>query len=93
MKTWIEQHLRHGLNNFKIKSFQPADALQKLLSELDFGLGDNSWREDDSHIFRTLSYSDISKFIQFLLAHLPFQAHLYFEPGRLAGSDGPEIYH
>jgi len=50
-KTWIDQHLRRGLDNFKIESFQSADALRKLLSEPDFGLGDNSWNEDDSHIF------------------------------------------
>jgi len=41
-KTWIDQHLRCGLDNYKIESFQSADALQKLLSELDFGLGDDS---------------------------------------------------
>jgi len=41
-KTWIDQHLRRGLNNFKIELFQSADAVQKLLSELDFGLGDSS---------------------------------------------------
>jgi hypothetical protein len=38
-KPWIDQHLRPGQDNFKIKSFQSADALRKLLSELGFGLG------------------------------------------------------
>jgi hypothetical protein len=51
MKFWIDQHLRCGLGNFKIGSFQTADATQKLLSELDFGLGDDIWIEDDSPIF------------------------------------------
>ena len=80
MKTWIDQHLRHGLDNINIKSIQSADGLKKLLSRLDFGLGDNGWIEDNSHIFRTLYYRDISQCIQFLLAHLPFQAGLDFEP-------------
>jgi len=71
-KTWIDQHLRRGLDNFKIESFQSADALRKLHSELDFGLGDDGWIEDDSHIFGTLFYRDIFKCIQFLLAHLLF---------------------
>jgi hypothetical protein len=72
-KTWIDQHPRRGLDNYKIESFQSADDLRKLLSELDFGLSDNTWIEDDSHIFETLYYRDIFKCIQFLLAHHPFQ--------------------
>jgi len=92
MKTWIDQHLRRGLDNFKIESFHSADALRKLLSELDFGLGDDSWIEDDSHICRTLYYRDIFKCIQFLLAHLPFQVHSNFAPVPLADSEGRRIY-
>jgi len=41
-KMWIAHHLRCGLDNFKIQSFQSADALHKLLSEVDFRLGGNS---------------------------------------------------
>jgi len=84
MNTWIDQHLWRGLDNFKTESFQSADALRTLLSEINFGLGDNSWIEDHLHILGTLYYRDIVKCIQFLLAHLPFQAHLDFEPVRLA---------
>jgi hypothetical protein len=62
-----------------MESFHSADALLKLLFELDFRLGDDSWIEDDSHIFGTLYYRDIFKCIQFLLAHLPFQVHINFE--------------
>jgi len=51
MKTWIDQYLRCGLDNYKIESFQSAGALQKLLSGLHFRLGNDSWIEDDSHIF------------------------------------------
>jgi hypothetical protein len=91
-KTWIDQHLRRGLDNYKIKSFQSADALRKLLSELNFGLGDDSWIEDNSHIFGTFYYRDNFKCIQFLLAHLPFQAHLDFELVRLADSEGRRMY-
>jgi len=39
-----------------------------------------------------LYYRDIFKCIQFLLAHLPFQAHLDFEPVRLADSERRRIY-
>jgi len=53
-KTWIDQHLRHGMDNFKIKSFQSADALRKLLSRLNFGLGNETWIEEHSQIFSTL---------------------------------------
>jgi len=31
-KMWIDQHLRHGLDNFNNESLQSADALQKLFS-------------------------------------------------------------
>jgi hypothetical protein len=48
--------------------------------------------EDDSPIFGTLFYKDIFKCIQFLLAHLPFKAHLNFEPVRLIDSEGHGIY-
>jgi hypothetical protein len=58
-KTWIDQHLRRGLDNFKIALFHSADALRKLLSEHDFGLGDDSWIKDDSHLFGTIYYRDI----------------------------------
>jgi hypothetical protein len=92
MKTWIDQHLRRGLDNFKIKSCQSADALRKLLSDLNFKLGNNSLIEDDSHIFGTLYYRDIFNYIRFLLAHRPFQAHLDFEPVYLADPEGCPIY-
>jgi hypothetical protein len=84
-KTWIHQHLRCGLDNFNIKSFQIADALQKLHSQLDFGLGNDSWIAEQSPIFGTLYYRDIFKCIQFLLAHLQLQTHLDFELVHLAG--------
>jgi len=42
-KTWIDHHLRRGLDNFKIKSFQSTDAQRKLLSELNFGIGNDCW--------------------------------------------------
>jgi len=92
MESSIDQRLRCGLDNFKIESFQSADALGKLLSELDFGPGNMSCIEDDSHIFGTLYYSDIFKCIQLLLAHLPFQAHLNCELLRLADSVDCWIY-
>jgi hypothetical protein len=84
MKTGIDQHLRRGLDNFKTKSFKSANALDQLFAELDFSLGYDSWIEDDSHIFGTLYFRDIFQCIQFLLEHLPCQAHHDFEPVRLA---------
>jgi len=92
MKTLIDQHLRCGLDNFKIESYQSAEAFRKLLSELDFGLSDDSWIDDDSHNFGTLFYRDIFECIEFLLPHLPFQAHLNVQPVRLADSQGRRIY-
>jgi hypothetical protein len=58
-KTWRDQHLRRGLDNCKLEPFQTAEALQKLLYELDFRLGDESWIADDSHISGTLYNRDI----------------------------------
>jgi hypothetical protein len=53
-KAWIDQQLRHGLDNFQIESFQSADTKEKLLLELDFGLGHESWMEHHSPIFGSL---------------------------------------
>jgi len=86
-EIWIDHHLRRGLDSCKIESFESEDALRKLLPQLDLGLGDESWIEDHSHIFRTLYYKDIVYCIQFLLAHLPFLVHLDFEPVRLTDSE------
>jgi len=52
--TWIDWHLRHGVDNFKIESFVSADALWKLLFEQDFGIGRNNSIVDNPQIFRTL---------------------------------------
>jgi len=89
---WIDQHLRHGLDNFNIESFQSADALRKLLSRLNFELSNDSWNKDHSHIFGTSYYSDVFKCIQFLVAHLPFQEHLDSQPVRLADSESRRIF-
>ena len=78
-KAWIDQHLRRGLDDFKMRSFQSPDTLQKFLSENHFGYGEDSWIEDHSPIFGTVHYRDIFQCIQFLLAHCSFQAHLDFE--------------
>jgi len=66
--------------------------MQKLLSELNFVLGDDSWIHDDSHIFGPFHYRHIVQCIQFLLSHLPFQAHHDIEPVSLADSEGRRIY-
>jgi len=92
MKMWMDQHLRCGLDNYNIESFQSADALQKLLSRHEFGLDNDSWIEDQSPIFETLCYRDIFKCIPFHLAHLPFQAHLDFQLVFIADLESPRIY-
>jgi len=46
IKMWIDQHLRRGLDNFNIESFQSADALQNVFYQLDFGLCDENQIED-----------------------------------------------
>ena len=91
-KSRIDQHLWRGLGNFKNKFFQSANAMRKLLSKLYFGLDNDSLIDDDSLTFGTLYYRDIFKCIQFLQAHLPFQAHLDFEWVCLADSEGHQIY-
>jgi len=91
-KRWRDQHLRRGLDNFDIKSFQPPDAQSKLISRLNFRLSDDSWIEDHLHIFGTLYCRDIFQCVQFFLAHLPVQAHLDFQPVHLADSQSRQIY-
>jgi hypothetical protein len=51
---------KHELINFIIESFQSAEALQMLFSDLAFGLGIDGWNEVGSHIFGTLYYRNIS---------------------------------
>lgn len=51
---------------------------QDLLTEVHFWLGDVRWIEGDSPIFRWLYHRDTSKYIQFLVAHLPFQVQHQF---------------
>ena len=91
-KTWIDQHLTCGLDNYTIESFQLAASMRKLLLGLDSRLGDDSLIDDDSHIFGTLYYRDNFPSILFLLAHLPFQAHLDFQLVRLTNSGVHRIY-
>jgi hypothetical protein len=92
MKPWIDQHLRRGLDNYQIDLLQSADDIRTLRSELDVGLSDVSWIEDDSHIFRTLFYSDNFKCVRFHFPDVPFQAHLVLELVRHADSVGRQIY-
>jgi len=66
--------------------------MRKLLCQLNFGLGDDGWIENHSHIFGTSYYMDIFKFFQFLLPHLPFRAHLDFERLHLADMESSQIY-
>jgi len=89
--TWIDQHLRHGLDIFKIEFFQSADIVQNLLSEFNFGLGDDSSIEDHAPIFGTLYCRNIFRCIQFRLAHLPFQAHLGLEPVLFVDSESHQM--
>jgi hypothetical protein len=80
------------LVNFKIQLFQLADTLGKLLSEIEFGLGDDIVIEYDLHIFGTIYCRLIFKRIRLLLAHHQLQSGLQHEPLCLAESEGREIY-
>jgi len=82
-KTWIHHHLSHRLDNFIMESFNCADGLQKILSEIDLAHGDDSWIEDLLLIPGILYCRDIVKSILFLVAHLEFQAHFNWDPVRL----------
>jgi len=62
-KSWIDQHLMREQDKFKTESFQLVDAQHKLLSELNFRLGDNHWIPDLSLVFGTLCYRHIFKCI------------------------------
>jgi len=88
----MDQHLRCGLENINIETFQSADALRKLNSRLDFALGNDTWIEDHSLIFGILYYWDIYKCTQLLVAHLPEQTRLDFEPVHHADSESHRIY-
>jgi len=88
MKSWIHHYLRCGQHNLGNESFQWAHALGKLLSELEFQLSDYNWIQDGWYIFGTLLNRDISIYIQFLLAHLSFQANIDSELMHFAASDG-----
>lgn len=72
----MDHYLRHGLDTIRTYSLESADALGKLISACNFGLDNSSLIEDHSHAFGTLYYSDIFKYIQLYLAHLPVQEYL-----------------
>jgi hypothetical protein len=80
---WIDRHLRCGQVNIKIKSFESANTLGKLIAQLDFRLYNHGWIDHDLHIFGTLYYRHIFNCVQFILAHLPFQAHHNLDMVRL----------
>jgi hypothetical protein len=91
-KTLIDQHVRRGLDNSKIESFQSAVAQREILSQLEFGLGDDSLIEHHSYISGTFYYRDIIKCRQFIQAHRPLQVQLDFEPVHPAQSENHTIY-
>jgi len=72
----IDLQPKPGLDNFDIEPFQSADALWMILSELDFGLCEDSCIEDDSHIYQTLYFRKIITCIRSRLAHCQFHEHL-----------------
>jgi len=62
------------------------------ISELYFGRGIDSWNEENLYIFRTLNHRDIFEWIQFFLAHLPFEVQHNFELGHVAHLESRQIY-
>jgi hypothetical protein len=75
-KMWIPQHLTHGLENINIETFQSTEARPKLFSGIGLVIRNDSGIGIYSPIFGILSYWDILRGIQFLLAHLPYEEHL-----------------
>jgi len=88
----MDQDHSHGQDTYKIKTLQSADALQKLLSELDSGISNDHWIYDGSHIIRTLYNWDIFNCIQCLLANHPFKVYIDFEPAPITNSEGCRKY-
>jgi len=80
-----------GLDNYIWESFPLADALQKLVSAPDFGLGNESWTVNHSHLFRIVYYRNIFNSVQFRLVHLTLYVELDFEPVCLADMDSCQI--
>jgi len=76
----------------QIESVQLADALRNLVSERDFGLGDDCWIDNYSLIFRIFYYRDVFKYMQFLRVHPPLRAHLEFKQVWLADWESRQIY-
>jgi hypothetical protein len=90
-KTWVNDYLRRGLDDFRTTSFQTASELWELLRCLDFGLGAESWLQAPGK-YGNIYCRDIFKCIQFLLGHLPFAEHLDFAPVQLYDSANHRIY-
>jgi len=66
---YINLHVRHGMGNCKIRSWQIADALQKLLCDVDPGIGDAGGIEHYVRISPTIYYRDVFKCIPFTITH------------------------
>jgi hypothetical protein len=89
---WTDQQLRHVPEIYNLESFQSGNAAPKLLSRLGFRLPNESWIEDNIHIFGPLYGRDNFNCFTFLWAHLPFQTHLNLEPVHLAESVSRKIF-
>jgi len=76
---WIDHGLSPGMDNFELEWFQLADALQKLLSEVDISFGNYCWVEAYLFILRKLYNLDIFTCLHVLLSHYLFQVHLDFQ--------------
>jgi hypothetical protein len=90
-KSAIEDYLKRGLDNDMCQSFQTADDCWALIERSPFGLGPSSWHsiEFDG---KQLYTRNIFECIRLLLAHLPFQEHMEYEPVKLFDSEGKRIF-
>jgi len=75
----LDEHLSSQLDNFKIESFQSADALCNLHNILDIRHADDSGIEDHPHILGRLYYWDILLSIQLGFTDIQFVICLSIE--------------
>jgi hypothetical protein len=76
-KTWVNDILLCGLDDFHRPSFQTVSELWKLLRCLDFGLEAGSWLQAPGK-YGKIYCRDIFMCIEWLLWHLWFAEHLDF---------------
>jgi len=84
--------VRHRLKTSESNDSNQLMLREKLMSEVYFGLTNDSWIVYCSHSFRTFCYSDIFEWLQFTFVSLQFHSHLNFKPVDLTDLESHGIY-